>query len=179
MENASEALIITGGIFLAIVLITFGVYTYSSMNKLAKTQDEQVAQQQLVEFNKSYEAYNRGIMYGTDLITVMNKANDNNKTYKGSDFKITISFVFTEKNLYIYDPETGKREKGSEFFAGTDYTNENYETKIKDNPDAFNDFKRRLFKCKSVNYNPKTGRINEMYFEEVKLSNDEKNYLRK
>lgn len=171
MENASKALIMAGGIFLAIVLITFGVYVYSSLHDLAETQDKKNQQQQLADFNKSYEAYNRSLMYGTELITVMNKANDNNKMYNyDEDFEITINFRFVEKFVYVYNVGTGKRVKSGEFKTGFYYNNKNYENEIKGNPETFNDFKRRLFKCQSVAYNEETGRIKSMTFEEVKLN---------
>lgn len=179
MENASKALIMAGGIFLAIALITFGVYTYSSLNKLAKSQDEKTEQQQLVDFNKSYEAYNKSIMYGTDLITVMNKANDNNEMYDNDEiYRITITFKLKEIGIYAYNQETRKRDKKNDLKFDVEYDNVNY-TNFKNNDDMFDDFKRRLFKCTKVEYNKNTGRISNMDFEEVRLSNDEKNYLRK
>ncbi len=177
MENASKALLMAGGIFLAIALLTFGVYTYTSLNRLTNEKDEQTAQQQLVNFNKSYEAYNKSIMYGTDLISVINKANDNNALYNDDTYKIKIKFKLTTTNIYVYNSSTGKRENQGTFIATDsgeyEYDNDNYKQYINENSEAFDDFKRRLFKCTGVVYSNVTGRINSMSFEEVPLNDYE------
>lgn len=97
MENASKALIIAGSIFLAIALITFAVYTYQSLHNMANAQDEKNAQEQLVAFNKKYEAYNKSIMYGTDVITVVNMADEDNQRYN-MDIKIYVAGTAETKN---------------------------------------------------------------------------------
>ena len=177
MENAAKAIIISGGIFFAIALLTFGVYTYTSLNRLANEQDAQTEQQQLVNFNKSYEAYNKSIMYGTDLISVINKANDNNKLY-GTDttYKITIRFKFVTAAIYEYDVDEGKRIiKHSEKYFKTDtsYTNDDLGNIQNLTGGSFDDFKRRLFKCTGVGYSDVTGRINSMSFEEIELTEEQ------
>ena len=175
MENASKALLMAGGIFLAIALLTFGVYTYTSLNKLTNEKDEQTAQQQLVNFNKSYEAYNKSIMYGTDLISVINKANDNNALYNDAAYKITIYFTFKTAAIYEYDESAGKRNKNTEKTFKTDesYTNYDLGNIQRLTEGSFDDFKRRLFKCTGVVYSNVTGRINSMSFEEVPLNDYE------
>lgn len=173
MENAAKALIMAGGIFLAIALITFGVYTYTTLNKLANAQDEQTEQQQLVDFNKSYEAYNRSIMYGTDLITVINKANDNNALYDDNTYKITITFKLKQAAVYEYDVNEGKRiikNEEKNFKIDTYYTNADLGEIKNLTKGSFDDFKRRLFSCTKVEYSSVTGRINKMIFEEVLLN---------
>ncbi len=175
MENAAKAIIISGGIFFAIALLTFGVYTYTSLNRLANEQDAQTEQQQLVNFNKSYEAYNKSIMYGTDLISVINKANDNNTLYDDDTYKITITFEIKTTNIYAYDQDEGERINQGEIIKfETIYTNDDYkESVIANNSNAFDDFKRRLFKCTGVGYSNVTGRINSMSFVEVPLNDYE------
>lgn len=44
------------------------------------TQDDSI-QKEISVFNTGFEAYNKKIMYGADIISVLNKAIDNNKTY--------------------------------------------------------------------------------------------------
>ena len=79
MENASKALIIAGGVLLAIMILALLVYMGTAMTDMAESQDRKLAAQQLEEFNKSYLAYNKTRMYGTDVITVVNKAINHNK----------------------------------------------------------------------------------------------------
>lgn len=76
MENASKALIIAGGILITLMILALVLYVGRSMGDMADSQDRRLAAQQLVEFNKSYEAYNKTRMYGTDVLSVYNKANN-------------------------------------------------------------------------------------------------------
>ena len=78
MENASKALIIAGGILLAILTLSLVVYMMTAVTSMADAQDAEALARQKTEFNKGYEAYNKRMMYGTDVITVMNKAEINN-----------------------------------------------------------------------------------------------------
>lgn len=74
MENAAKALLIAGGVLLAIITISLFVYMITATSRMAQAQDEKTALEQLVAFNNQYEAYNKRVMYGTDVITVVNKA---------------------------------------------------------------------------------------------------------
>ncbi len=176
MENAAKALLIAGSIFLAIALITFGIYIYQSMHNMANAQDEKRDQEQLVAFNKKYEAYNKSVMYGTEIITVMNMAiEDNKKIYNATDLnnlKINIDFEFEVTDVYIYNTETGRRDQNSTaaFIFRNEYNIATYASHIKTNTERFNDFKRRIFKCDNIDYDPQTGRVYYMHFTEQKLN---------
>lgn len=78
MENASKALMIAGGILLAILTLTLVVYMMTALTSMGEAQDAKTLAQQKTTFNKEYEAYNKRRMYGTDVITVINKATENN-----------------------------------------------------------------------------------------------------
>lgn len=79
MENASKALIIAGGILLAMMILALMVYVGTSMTDMAESEDRRTLAEQTEEFNKSYLSYNKSRMYGTDVITVVNKAIEHNK----------------------------------------------------------------------------------------------------
>lgn len=79
MENATKALLIAGGILIAMMTLALLVYVFGYMTDFAESQDRVAATQEIVEFNEGYEAYNKKKMYGTDIITVVNKAINNNK----------------------------------------------------------------------------------------------------
>ena len=87
MENASKALLIAGGVLLAVLVLSlFGLLLSNiSSNQMAQEKTKQA--EQLKEFNQQWEAYNKKALYGTDIITVVNKAIQNNKEnrkeYKG------------------------------------------------------------------------------------------------
>lgn len=99
MENASKALLMAGGMLLAILLISVGVLGYTRIKSLKTTEAETVKQKQIQAFNAEYESYNRQRLRGIDVISVVNKAISNNemqdpcyvniKIIKTSDFKHT------------------------------------------------------------------------------------------
>ena len=130
MENASKALIMAGGILLAILIISMIVLLSSSTKSFLKAQNDQKLAQEIENFNKGYLAYNKTVMYGTDIITVVNKANEYNKTIDVNDIKnkVIIEIYNNEEQISIsyneefkisifkcesigYNNETGKINK--------------------------------------------------------------------
>lgn len=81
MENAAKALTIAGGVLIAIIVIATLWYSFQQWGILpqAKADNEKISQE--VEFNKEFESYNKQNLYGTDVITVINKAIANNEKY--------------------------------------------------------------------------------------------------
>ena len=80
MDNAAKALEIAGGVLIAILIITLFVYMFNQVSYHQATQNMNIETQQLEEFNKKYEAYNKSILYGADVISVINMAISNNQT---------------------------------------------------------------------------------------------------
>lgn len=80
MENAAKALMIAGGILLAILTITLLVYMMNAASSMAEAQDAKTLSEQIAAFNREYDSYNKRIMYGTDVITVINKAINHNQS---------------------------------------------------------------------------------------------------
>lgn len=74
MENASKALLIAGGILIAILIVSVLVVTLNIVNSNQKTREKALATEQLAEFNQKYEAYNKKALRGTDIITLKNMA---------------------------------------------------------------------------------------------------------
>lgn len=103
MENASKALIIAGGILLAMMILSLVVYVSLSMSDIAESEDRRTLAEQTTEFNKSYLSYNKSRVYGTDVITVYNKAEDNNiKNNDNMDYRIEINILDENgKNLNV------------------------------------------------------------------------------
>ena len=92
MENASKALLIAAGIFFAMLILTMIMYMSSTITEMGEAQESKRAAEQLAAFNAEYEAYNKKLMYGTDVITVINKAKEDG-----------ISIKVTDKSGNIYD----------------------------------------------------------------------------
>lgn len=108
MENASKALLMAGGVLIAILILTLIIYMGTTIRGLAKSQDNKALAEQTAEFNAQYEAYNKTVMYGTDVITVVNKAIDyNSRTDVDGQYKVNIK-VLDKDNQEIsvrYDSE--------------------------------------------------------------------------
>ncbi|MGN1270387.1 MAG: hypothetical protein ACI4UX_00045 [Clostridia bacterium] len=80
MENASKALLIAGGVLIAILILSVLVVTINIINSNQKAKEQALITKQLVEFNQKYEAYNKKALYGIDIITLkgMAKSDDEN-----------------------------------------------------------------------------------------------------
>lgn len=79
MENAAKALLIAGGIFFAILILSLIVYMSTATSRMIEAQEQKKMVEELETFNKSYQAYNKTRMYGADVITVVKKAIDYNR----------------------------------------------------------------------------------------------------
>lgn len=156
MENASKALIMAGGMLIAVLTISLVVYVFNVISSNYKTQDDIEAVEQITAFNQEYESYNRKLLRGTDIISLCNKAIDNNTKYSDvSENQITIRFKMVEA-------------VGQVLSVGQTY-NMTKLAEIKANSEAFNDFKRRVFNCTNVTYRKDNGRIESMTFGEQKV----------
>lgn len=108
MENAAKALVIAGGILLAIMTLTILVYGITTTGRIAEAQDQAKKDEEIAKFNMEFEAYDKKRMFGIDLISVINKAIDNNakmdRTSPDSRYYINIIFT-TEKNTQDFKNE--------------------------------------------------------------------------
>lgn len=79
MENASKALLMAGGILIAIIILAVLVKTFGTISGFQKTQILEEEQAQLVAFNEQYTQYLGQYVYGTEVLTVKNKSDNNGK----------------------------------------------------------------------------------------------------
>lgn len=73
MENASKALLMAGGVLIAIVTIAFLVKSLSTVQQFQMSQLSAEEQEQLTAFNEQYTKYVGQYVYGTEVITLQNK----------------------------------------------------------------------------------------------------------
>lgn len=111
MENVSKALLMAGGTLLAILILTVLIYMLNASNTLAQAQDEKKLAQQTAAFNKEYEAYDKSRMYGTDVITVVNKAIDYNQRLGVDDEDYFIDIVLDLRGASFNNIRTVTWEK--------------------------------------------------------------------
>ena len=81
MDNASKALIIAGGMLIAIMVASLFVYLFTSYGSYAEDMYDRINERQLAEANNEYTRYegsDENTIY--DVVSVINKAKDNNKS---------------------------------------------------------------------------------------------------
>ena len=85
MEDASKALMMAASILIGVILLTVFVATISRISNWSDAQDDMKEAEQIAEFNKEYEVYQKSAMYGVDVISCLNKAKSNNEKYVEGD----------------------------------------------------------------------------------------------
>ncbi len=78
MENASKALIMAGGILISILIIGLVVFMFSNLGNVQSEAELAKEAMQIEKYNKRFEQYNRSMLYGSDIISVINLAEDYN-----------------------------------------------------------------------------------------------------
>lgn len=91
MDNATKAILIAGGILLALLTLSVMVAMFGSMQQMEEAKDKKEVIAEMNEWNAEWEAYNKKVMYGSDVLTVVNKAAEvNHKFGKDSPYTVTI-----------------------------------------------------------------------------------------
>lgn len=147
MENASKALLLTGSILVGIILLSLFMFVFSRMSEFQKSRASDITQEQILAHNEDYLSYQKGAMHGTDVITVLNKAIDNNERHRNDkSYEVNIEFTLKEDIkayiiTYTLDNRTKKYSKKTEyikantgginFLAGKTYSIKNNLNEIK------------------------------------------------
>ncbi len=82
MENATNALLMAGGVLIGILILSLAVYLFTTFGGTTAKVNDQNAQVQLTQFNAQFTKY-EGITTNTiyDIITVAGLARENNIYY--------------------------------------------------------------------------------------------------
>ena len=143
MENASKALMIAGGILLAILTLSLVVYMMTAVTTMAEAQDAKALAEQITAFNKEYESYNKRIMYGTDVITVINKAINHNQSIAAQvddPYYINIKLFPIEKFETVVEKiDNTKEYYDSETLKGIQITDD-IKTLLKNPSNSYNSY---------------------------------------
>lgn len=137
MENASKALLIAGGIFLAIITLSILIILMNNIVDISNSQEEKRKAQELASWNAEWEAYSKGYLRGADVLTILNKAEQNNLDY-GNNQQYSVNII-----VKINGNAISEEKKQNEVSIR----------------------KTEAFKCVGISYNSETGRVNEMIFE--------------
>lgn len=159
MENASKALIIAGGVFLTIIVIGALVFVWSKTGAFNSSIEDVKEMEQITAFNKSFESYQKTLLRGTDVASVINKVRNNNK-------------IYADNPEYQIEWEMTFEDAGAGLSNGTykESNSANYNNML-NNEKKFKEFKGLYFKCEEIKYNPNTGRVSKIKF--VKYTQDQ------
>jgi type II secretory pathway pseudopilin PulG len=96
MENASKALLMAGGVLIALMIIGALLLMFNQLGSYQKQNYTTEAEKQLAQFNQEFAQYTDEDIKGTDLITLVNKVVDYNQKSGGVnslnyDIKITLN----------------------------------------------------------------------------------------
>lgn len=149
MENATKALIISGGVLVGIIILSLGTYLFFTMGSYMSDTQSDISENVVAQFNNEFLKYNGRKDLGIqDVITVKNFALENNK----EDSSYDITKRAEENNGYI-DVYYGKNVN-SKTLAFTKDNNELLKTQID-----------KKFTC-TVEINDQTGRVYKIFFYE-------------
>ena len=143
MENASQALIMAGGILVGIIIISMGVYLFSQAAAIPENYNATIEQQKLQAFNSQFETYcnKQNGTSAQDIITVLNMATDNNKEYtENEDYYINVYLDGKSINSYTENQKV-------ELMQATNGTSDFYS-----------------FECEAIEYSTMSGRIKNIKF---------------
>lgn len=110
MENATKALIMAGGLLIAILVLGLLVVGYRNISDYQQSATNLKKDQQLSTFNNGFTQYVRDDLVGTDVISLVNKVFDYNQKTGGVgeidySYKITLKINmhnFKDKYLTNY-----------------------------------------------------------------------------
>lgn len=128
MENATKALLIAGGVLIAIIIISVMVITFKKTGNISKTYDKTINQEDVTKFNENFTKYLNKELTIHQAITITNFAKENGVAIDGgvkvseieertlkNRYKISISISDYNKEGYITRITLNKREKGKNY----------------------------------------------------------------
>ena len=153
MENASKALIIAGGMLIAMLIVGLLVWGFGRIRETQQTQVDQESIQEITDFNERFEAYNRTTVRGYQMISLANLVYDTNSRFTEADG---------------YNPVTVTVDG----LSSADATNEDLVTYIQTNYDRMNSnqknaLKELVFECTGVEYDTQNSRVLNMTFRRL------------
>lgn len=141
MENASNALLIAGGVLVGILVLSLAVYLFADFGSTSARINEKKAEQQIVEFNARFTSYEKSTEITIyNIISLANFAKENNDYYEYSNTDI-------DKSNYIQVilETKGRLET---------YTDEQKQTLVNNDLSNINSGNSELpkYKCTSIEY---------------------------
>ncbi len=114
MENATKALTMAAGILIALVIISVIVILFTRIAQIKKADLSTEEARQIEEFNSKYAKYKGKLVYGTEVITIINRAKEDGITVEIGN-QVQDKYVtdnITEYTRNVYKCEDIEYEKG-------------------------------------------------------------------
>lgn len=105
MEDMSKALIIAGSVLISILIISLLMYFARSISVLEKGKRNVQITEEVAEFNAGFEIYEKSLMYGTDVLSCLNKAQNNNQKYVNNSHFSRDNLDYTTREEYLINVE--------------------------------------------------------------------------
>ena len=147
--------------FIGIMAIIIVIIVVMQINHIQKQRKQAIA------FNGQYEYYQNKDLYGIDVVTVINKATDNNTKY---------NIPKDSKGMYIEDQENSIKVELNLIAGVEEKTNQNImvtkqmEDLQKVGLEGFiTNFNLTTFQCKKMEYHKKTGKVSKIIMEQIEL----------
>lgn len=140
MENASKALLMAGGILIALIIISMLLLMITNIGDYQRTKDSGAKATQIAKFNRDFERYTEDEIRGTDIVSLINKIADYNSrqtentssssgTTNYVDYTIRMSITirgldeFNKKYAYDKENDSNQLFTTSEFIFGENVGN--------------------------------------------------------
>ena len=180
MENSSHAILMVAGIAIAMAIVGALLFAFNSYSKFKKEQQASVSQEQITEYNKSIESYNKRALKGNEVLSLMNLIRSKNRQNEDYDeqypeMSLYICFIDLgsnnnpkpsyDRNHYRIDSnlwESNVEEKSGEIYAKI---NDNFPQS--GNADSITQFKSWYFQCIDIEYQEGTGYIEKVYMKQT------------
>ena len=189
MENASHALIMAGGIVIAMAVLGLLLFAFHKYQNYRQSESDSTKQEQIYEYNKKLESYNKRALKGTEVVSLLNLVKDTNQnnTEKslntGSDRnEYPVIHVYL---AYLKINDNGKY-LANDYKEAKDYPNTIYYRTVTENGVLYGDYKLELlenkdgkinkdvrdafkllyFQCDEIVYDG-NGYVNEIYLRQI------------
>ncbi len=104
MENASKALLMAGGMLIAVLTVTLLVMMFNRIGIFYSNEGSVASEEEIVKFNLEYEAYNREDVRGTELFSLLNKvANYNDRKSNIGNEGLNVGYEPIEVTINLGD----------------------------------------------------------------------------
>ena len=146
MENATKALIMAGGVLIAILIIGSFMLFFGDLNEYEQTKSDAVVQEQVVKFNNSYTSYDRSNLTLNEIKSLYNKIQSNNERAANGD----VDYYEITTNIY----ELCMNTEDNIDISIVDF--KSLDERLKN--------KKYSFKCEQIDFSNPGGRVSNMIF---------------